>query len=198
MIAWSRNRHAAGAQLAVDAVAVAEGGLQAIELLGVVRHGSALLAGAPQRWDLASELALTAPSLARDHGGPAGRRLPLKTRGGAAAGGAAFGRFAARTLEAADVVGLLRFGVAADGATTPLGTGCQLPAFHWGTRQAFSRNHASNPTIEAACTAYRHCCSQAVRGSRTSLSLMLDRAPPKRPQMVFPIHSKMQSCWLSV
>jgi hypothetical protein len=123
VIAWSRNRHAAGAQLAVDAVAVAEGGLQAIELLGVVRHGSALLAGAPQRWDLASELALTAPSLARDHGGPAGRRLPLKTRGGAAAGGAAFGRFAARTLEAADVVGLLRFGVAADGATSsvPLG-----------------------------------------------------------------------------
>jgi len=35
-------------------------------------------------------------------------------------------------------------------------------------------------------------------GSRTSLSLILPRPPPNRPQMALPIHVRTQLCWLLV
>ncbi len=45
---------------------------------------------------------------------------------------------------------------------------------------------------------YRHSCSHSLKGSRTSLSLILDKASPKRSQMARPMHSRAQSCWLLV
>jgi hypothetical protein len=47
--------HPAGSQLALDAVAVGEGGLQGVELTGLVGHGTALLQAASLRCGLAGK-----------------------------------------------------------------------------------------------------------------------------------------------